>query len=123
MGWPKGKPRKPKSSAAQETSSALKTGQVVSATTPDPVFAAGPKKRDPARRATAEIQKVLAKLEKARERVADLEKIVAGMREALGGPVPSYPQQIVELMKKAEEPSGPPTALSPQDNQGEGRWI
>ena len=104
MGWPKGKPRKPK----------------VDVPDVQPVVV---KKRDPARRATAEIQKVLAKLEKARERVAELEKIVAGMREALGGPVPSYPQQIVDLMKKAEEPSGPPTALSPQDNQGEGRWI
>ena len=113
MGWPKGKPRKPKTDAVVIDTTSIKNNLLIPAK----------KKRDPARRATTEIAKVLAKLEKARERVAELEKIVAGMREALGGPVPSYPQQIVDLMKKAEEPSGPPTALSPQDIQGEGRWI
>lgn len=132
MGWPKGKLRKSKESSGGDEmphagpltrpEAAIRSQH--EAVTP---LTAGPKKRDPARKANTEIRKVLKQLELARAKVKELEATVAEMTSALTGavaPKQQWPTGISNLLQpEPEEPPGQAAPLAPGDSMGDGRWV
>jgi len=136
MGWPKGKPRKPKESSAAQIGGANTTPNgivpVLQGTARVPSAAAAgldkrSGKRDPARKANTEIRKVLRQLELARAKVKELEATVADMTFALTGavaPKQQWPAGISNLLQpEPEEPPGQAAPLAHGDSMGDGRWV
>ena len=95
MGWPKGKPRKPK------------------------VIDRPVKRRFSTQRAQAAIARVIKRRDALRAELAALDAEIAEMSAALGLPKP-WPMM---MPAPESEPSGPVGDLSPADSQGEGRWV
>ena len=77
-------------------------------------------------RAVASVAALVARLKRARERVTELEAQADELRDALGtGGVVAPRQAPIQLRALPEPPELPATAapLSPDDAQGEGRWV
>ena len=78
-------------------------------------------------RAVASVAALVARLARAREKVANLEGQVEELKRALGGAptkvVRLPPVNVDQLLHEHAGQGSSAAALSPDDAQGEGRWV